>query len=69
MTRVLRKKNRLSNDQRFVEQKLSTSFELGHKCEFTDLGNRKSHANVCLGLIGAWLDIEVAWDALSIRST
>ena len=42
--------------------------ELGRKCEFTDLGNRKSHANVCLGLIEAWLDVEVTCNALSIRS-
>ena len=42
--------------------------ELGRKCEFTDLGNRKSHADVCLGLIEAWLDVEVTCNALSIRS-
>ena len=82
VTRVLSQKNRFWNDLRIVEQKVKyvlqvlertediflKESELGRKCEFTDLGNRKSHTDVCLKLVEAWLDIEVAYNALSIRS-
>ena len=37
--------------------------------KFIDLGDWKSHADKCLKLKEMWLDIEVAYIALSIKST